>query len=104
MNSIVTVIIPSVNEKFLSQTIRDVLQKARGEIEVIPVLEGYEPDGIVEDSRVKYIRHDAVKGLRACINDAAAIAKGDYLMKSDAHCMFDEGFDTKLAADCADNW
>jgi hypothetical protein len=43
-------------------------------------------------------------GMRASINGAVTIAKGKYLMKSDAHCMFEKGFDRVLAADCEDNW
>jgi hypothetical protein len=43
-------------------------------------------------------------GMRAGINAAAAIAKGEYLMKCDAHCMFAEGFDEVLKADIEDNW
>jgi glycosyltransferase involved in cell wall biosynthesis len=42
--------------------------------------------------------------MRAGLNAGAAIAKGKYLMKVDAHCMFSEGFDLVLQADCEDNW
>ena len=43
-------------------------------------------------------------GMRAGINSAAAIARGDYLLKCDAHCMFQEGWDVLLASNCDDNW
>ena len=33
----------------------------------------------------------------------AAIATGDFLMKCDAHCMFQEGYDEILKADCPDD-
>lgn len=43
--------------------------------------------------------------MRAAINAASQVATGDYLMKADAHCMFDEGYDVKLKADYhEDNW
>ena len=42
--------------------------------------------------------------MRAAINAAAAIARGKYLLKCDAHCLFAEGFDEVLKADCEDNW
>ena len=29
-------------------------------------------------------------------------AKGDFLMKTDAHCAFSPGWDVKLAEECAD--
>jgi len=43
-------------------------------------------------------------GMRSGINSAASIAKGKYLMKVDAHCMFAEGWDEVLQAECADDW
>ena len=42
--------------------------------------------------------------MRNAINSAAAIAKGKYLLKTDAHCMFGEGFDEILKAECDDDW
>lgn len=100
----VSIIIPSRNEKFLNKTIHDLLAKARGEIEILVVLEGYWPDEIIEDKRVVYIHKGVAEGLRPAINSAAAVAKGEYLMKIDAHCMVDEGFDVKLVEDCKPNW
>jgi len=100
-NELLSVIIPSRNEQFLFQTTKDLLAKAKGQIEVIVVLEGYwpNPEEIVNDTRVHYIHHGVAKGLRGAINAGAAIAKGKYLMKTDGHCMFDKGFDVKLAND-----
>ena len=42
--------------------------------------------------------------MRAAINAAAQIGKGEYLMKVDAHCSFASGFDEALTADCDDDW
>ena len=42
-------------------------------------------------------------GMRAAINAGAEIASGDWLMKTDSHCMFDQDFDLKLIEDCDDN-
>ena len=102
----ISTIIPSRNEFFLKKTIEDILAKARGEVEVIAVLEGYwpEPEEIVNDTRVHYIHNGEPKGLRKAVNAGVAIARGDYVMKVDGHCLFDEGFDVKLASDCEDNW
>ena len=101
---IVSVIIPSRNEVFLQKTILDLLTKAKGEIEIIAVLDGYWVENIVDDPRVIYLHLGAPRGMRNAINSGAAIAGGKYLMKCDAHCMFDSGFDTKLAADCEKDW
>ncbi len=87
----------------MPQTVNDVLSKARGDVEVIVALDGYDVP-LPEDPRLKIVHHPHAQGMRACINDAAAIATGDYLLKCDAHCMFAEGYDVALSADCADNW
>lgn len=102
----VSVVVPSRKEQFLSQTIQDLLDKARGEIEIIVLLEGYWPPGdeINNDPRVRYLHFTTPRGMRGAINAGAAVARGKYLMKCDAHCMFDEGYDVKLAADLEPNW
>jgi glycosyltransferase involved in cell wall biosynthesis len=107
----VSILIPSRNERFLEKTIKDILAKATGDIEVIVVLEGYWPINLkdedthemIEDKRVIYI-HREPRGLRDAVNTAAAIAKGEFLMKSDAHCMYAPGFDDVLKKDMEANW
>lgn len=101
----ISVIIPARNERFLQPTISDVLAKAWGEIEVVAVLDGYWPDPpLLDDSRLRIVHRGQVRGMRAGINAGVAIARGEFIMKLDAHCMVEEGFDLKLAADCADDW
>jgi len=68
-------------------------------------LDGYWPDpGLKDDPRLVLIHRSEPLGMRNGITSAAAIAKGKYLMKIDAHCMVDEGFDVKLVANCKENW
>jgi glycosyltransferase involved in cell wall biosynthesis len=100
----VSVLVPARGERFLQETVNDLLQKAAGEIEVIVNLDGYKPEAVVEDKRVTYLYQAIPIGMRAGINACAAIAKGEYLMKVDAHCMFEPGYDLKLAAEFDDNW
>lgn len=101
----VSVIIPARNEIFLGKTIADLLAKAGGDVEVVAVLDGYWPDPVLpDDPRLVLIHRSTPRGMRDGINSAAAVAKGEYLMKVDAHCMFAEGYDLTLQADCADNW
>lgn len=97
----VSVLIPSRNEKFLQQTVQGILKSATGDIEIIVVLDGYWPpiEEIVEDPRVTYIHRSVAQGMRSAINTAAEVATGEYLLKSDAHCLYDEGFDEKLKED-----
>jgi glycosyltransferase involved in cell wall biosynthesis len=99
-----SLIIPSRHELYLQQTVEDILVKATGEIEIIVVLDGYWPDPpLREDDRLITVHRDR-RGMRAAINSAVAIAKGEYLMKVDAHCMFPLGFDEVLKADCDGDW
>jgi glycosyltransferase involved in cell wall biosynthesis len=99
----VSIIIPSRNEKFLEATVKDILLKAAGDIEILVVLDGYEPPERIDDPRVRYIKNEKSVGMRAAINLAAAAAKGEYLMKIDAHCIVAAGFDKVLTEDCEDD-
>ena len=103
-----TIAIPSKTEKFLQKTILDVLEKATGDIEILPILDGYElpKNEIVHDPRVRYIHLPAVpySQKRQGINLAVSQAKGEYVMSLDAHCMMAKGFDTQLAKDHKPNW
>jgi glycosyltransferase involved in cell wall biosynthesis len=101
----VSVIIPNRNELFAVRTVNDLLKKATGDIEVILACDGSWPtEPLPDDKRLVVLHHGSPLGMRNCINSAAAVAKGDYLLKCDAHCMFAEGFDETLKADCAENW
>jgi glycosyltransferase involved in cell wall biosynthesis len=103
---LLSVIIPARNEPYLEKTIRNVLENARGEVEVLTVLDGWLPDPQIhiEDERAKFFHFPESIGQRQAINYAAGKAQGEYVMKLDAHCAVDEGFDLKLAADCEYDW
>jgi hypothetical protein len=105
----VSIFIPSRGERFLNKTIQDVLTKAKGDIEVFPILDGYPVPldiEIIKDPRVYYIQIPKVKWMqkRQGVNCAASIAQGDYFMCLDAHCMVAEGFDEVLKEDMEKNW
>lgn len=100
----ISVLIPARNEFLLGKTIDGILESAEGEIEVIAILDGYWPEPIKDDPRVTLIHHTNPVGQRVAINEAARIAKGKYILKTDAHSMFDKGFDVKLAEDCEYDW
>lgn len=92
----VSVIIPARNERFLNKTIEDILSKAEGRVEIYVILEGYWPDPFISPKNVHYVHFTNPRGMRNAINTGAKLAKGEYLLKTDAHCMFDQGFDLKL--------
>lgn len=106
MNEIeLSVIIPSKTEKFLDNTILDVLKNSRANIEVIAVLDGYDIPRI-NDSRVSYIVLGKTNQpqKRQGVNLAVKAAKGKYIMTLDAHCMVAEGFDKVLIENSQPNW
>jgi methyltransferase family protein/glycosyl transferase family 2 len=108
-----SVIIPSRDERFLVPTIDDIFRNARGEIEVVAVLDSDKwPDSWAEvvkrhEPRLHTIHQGSPKGMRAAINVgvASAVSRGaEYIAKFDGHCSFGEGFDEILKADCDDDW
>ena len=101
-----SVIIPARNEIYLEKTLLNVLENARGDIEILTVLDGYKPDPEIkiDDNRLKFIYNETSIGQRQAINQAARQSSGNYMMKLDAHCAVDEGFDLKLIADCQPDW
>lgn len=100
-----SVIIPSRNEQFLAPTVRDCLIQARGDVEVYVVLDGYWPDPpLADDPRLHVIHRGHAQGMRPAINAAAAVCKGDFLMKLDAHCALAEGYDVALTSECEEDW
>jgi glycosyltransferase involved in cell wall biosynthesis len=96
----VSVIVPSHYCKYANQTVQDLFKKAKGDLEVLCVLDGYWADPPIEPHKNLTILHRAQKGMRNAINCAANLATGKYIMKCDDHCMFAEGFDLALQADC----
>ena len=100
MNDLVSVIVPSCNEKYLQRTIDCINGAAKGNIEIIVYLDIYWPDPPLEkDDRVTIIHSVKKVGMRPGVKAAMRIANGRYIMKCDAHCSFDEGFDIKLKED-----
>ena len=98
-----SIIIPSRNEMFLAKTVDDIFNKARGEIEVVVVLDEKDQP-LVPRPGLVVVRKEGAPGLRSAINQGIRTAKGEFVMKVDAHCMFGESFDTILTAECESNW
>ena len=92
-----SILIPARNEVFLGQTIQDLLAHIEGNTEIIVVLDGYRPDPpLTSDPRLVLIYHPEPIGQRAATNEAARLSRAKYIMKVDAHCAFDQGFDRKM--------
>lgn len=101
----VSIILPARNERFLARTVEDLLTQARGDIEILAMLDGAWADPMLPaDPRVRVIHFGTSQGMRACINAGARVATGTYLLKLDAHCAVSEGYDEVLQADYEPNW
>ena len=91
----VSVIIPAHNEeRWLNRTIQNIFSTAKGEIEVIVVLNGiWHP----VDPRAKVIQNKDNEGERVAMNQAAEVATGTHLLRIDAHCDFSpDGWDVMM--------
>lgn len=100
-----SVLIPARNEMFLAKTVECLLENIRGNTEIIVVLDGNWADpGVPDDPRVTVIFNSQSIGQRAATNQAARLSRAKYVMKLDAHCTVDEGFDVKLMANMKDDW
>jgi len=101
-----SVLIPARNEEFLGLTIDSVLKNTTSDTEVIAILDGYWPDPpLLDHPKVTLIHHTESVGQRAAVNEGARLSQAKFVMKLDAHCTVDHGFDTKLINDCKRrNW
>lgn len=100
----VSVIVPARGESdVLQRTVADVYAKATGSIEVLVGFDGppYQTFPAYPGLRVLA---EPLMGLKPMLNKLAAEAQGDYLLKTDAHCMFGPGFDEILADHMQPNW
>src|SRR3972149_7316208 len=100
-----SVIIPSRHEPFLLHTVQDVLTHMRGDTEISVICDGAWPlEALPDHPRVTVLYHASARGQRGAVNQAARLSQATYIMKLDAHCAVDEGFDVKLMAECDGDW
>lgn len=96
-----SVIIPARQEEFLGVTVKNILKNIQADTEIIIVLDGYWPvPSLPDHKRVTIIHHTEAIGQRAATNEGAKISNAKFIMKIDAHCAVDQGFDRKLIQDC----
>jgi len=100
-----SILIPSRNEEFLAKTIKNILENIKADTEIIAVCDGEWADPPIKDHpRVRLIYHSESIGQRAAVNEAAKLSNAKFVMKLDAHCSVDKGFDVKLMEDCEYDW
>lgn len=98
-----SVIIPSYKDPLLNKTIESLLGNAEGNIEIIAVLDGYWQE-VVGDPRVRVLHLGKNRGMRGAINAGILVSRGEFIMRTDEHCMFGKGYDVILTKDCEPNW
>jgi len=92
-----SIIIPARNEMFLAKTIENILENIEADTEIIAVLDGeWTNPPILQHERVNVIHLGESIGQRAATNIGVKLSKARYVMKVDAHCSFDKGFDRKM--------
>jgi glycosyltransferase involved in cell wall biosynthesis len=92
-----SVCIPARSEEFLARTVEDILKNKRGNTEIIVGLDGQWANPPLDISKdVTVIFYPESIGQRAITNRCVKFSKAKYIMKVDAHCSFDEGFDVKM--------
>ena len=92
-----SVIIPSYRDPLLLKTIQSLLDNSTlgGELEIIAVMDGYwQP--IIDDKRVKVVHLGRNRGMRGAINAGVSVSRGEFIMRTDEHCMFGNGYDRIL--------
>lgn len=100
-----SVIIPGRNEQFMAHTVGDVLANSGEDTEVIAVCDGFWPNPTLDDhQRLQIIHFSEAVGQRAATNAGAMLSQAKYIMKLDAHCAVDDGFDEKLMAKMQPDW
>lgn len=101
-----SVIIAGRNEMFHAQTVEDVLAHAKADTEVICILDGGLPPmrGIDYHPKVKIVITTTPMGQRAATNLGASMSRAKYVMKLDAHCRVDDGFDVKMMELMQPDW
>lgn len=94
---LLSIIVPGRNEQFMFHTVDDILAHTSEETEVICVADGYWPTPpLVQHPRLQVLHFGEAIGQRAATNMGAQASRAKYIMKIDAHCSVDEGFDVKL--------
>lgn len=92
-----SILIPARNEIYLRVTVDNILENIRGNTEVIVGLDGAWADPpLLDDPRVTILYRNVPAGQRGMTNDLCRLSKAKYIMKIDAHCAVDEGFDIKM--------
>jgi glycosyltransferase involved in cell wall biosynthesis len=102
-----SIVIPSFKDPFLVKTIDSLLLNSAlgSDLEIIAVLDGYWPSfELREDPRVRYVHLGRNRGMRDAINAGVQASRGEFIMRTDEHCTFAQGFDKSMTDVCRPHW
>ena len=92
-----SIVIPARNERWLAQTIADILEHREADTEVIAILDGaWAEPGIPQHPAVTVLYLPESIGQRAATNLGVSLSTAPYVMKCDGHVSFAQGFDRVL--------
>ena len=91
-----SVLIVCNRERYLKETVRNLLATCEGDIEILIQFDG-RLQRIPKDKRVKRFVSEHLRGRRVSLNELVTKAQGDYFFHTDGHCwMLQKGWDKKL--------
>ena len=99
----VSVILAARGEKHLARMVAHLFERLTDDTEIIVVQDGPPYQALPERPRLRVFNRQYA-GLKPSVNFAAAEARGEYLLKLDAHCAVSEGLDVVLRRDMEPNW
>lgn len=97
-----SIVIPARNEEWLPQTVADLLKNTSDKTEVIVGLDGYDTE-LPAHPRLRVHKEVESIGQRGMQNKLVEMSTAKYVAKTDAHCAFDEDFDTKMISRMEDD-
>jgi hypothetical protein len=100
-----SVVIPSYKDPLVIPTIKSLLENSElgDQLEILPVYGNCWTE-LWPDPRIRIIHLDQNLGMRGHINAGVKEAKGEFIMRTDSHCMFGKGYDRILTETCQPNW
>ena len=92
-----SILIPARSEMFLARTIQDILENKEAKTEILVGLDGdWANPPIPQHPDVNIYYSPVSIGQRGMTNQLCKLSRAHYVMKIDAHCSFDKGFDRKM--------
>jgi len=93
-----SILIPTRNEEWVRKTIADIIEHIEADTEILVGIDGSDDVEIAEENNDRVRKHftGKVLGQRAMTNELARLSDAKYVMKTDGHCSFSQGFDAAM--------